>query len=978
MSGIGRVLCPVLVGRDELLELADRRLAEVAAGHGQVLFLSGGPGLGKTRLLRSIARKARAAGFLMQGGSVSPHDFHAPLQSIREMAASMRNNPDVGTLHEDLLQILDEGRGDGLAVRRQTVVALAERILAAVDRPMLLVFEDLHWTDEVSLEVVGELARHAADRPLFVMADYRADEFPPRALHREWRARLLSQRIAEEVTLRRLTLEETGVATSQILGGELPAPRDVVEAIYRRTNGIPLHIEELVAALDDEARADGRRIMDAHVPDTIGDAVLARLDRLSGDARTLARAGAVVGRCFTPDVVAGMVDRPLDELEPVLDELVEAAILHPYHYVDQGYYDFRHQLLRDAIYGAVPPSQLRRFHAQAAEFVMTLEASNIVHASGHYERAGLRSQAFRTALAGAAEAKRMGARSEQFELLRRAIDNIPADLSDFEKAELYEKYSNTAMEVERLDECRRGTQLARDAYLAAGRPDKAAATRINLWSVRGKSIAPGEELVRELDELVEDMKAFPQTAETAYVERASYLLRALTEADNADFEGARASLVRAREMAVAAGDKELALDIDLAGEQIDVITGRAPSTMEAGFRAADAARDAGFESVGVTGYRNLAIVASRVLDYETARRALAEGLRYADAIEASHCRQQMAVTKAHIAWVEGRWAEADMLARQELVERGCRLGALDAKGVIACVATTRGDTDVARPWVEDALAEARVTGWAQRILPILWTRAELELAEGNPEASLATCEDALTLAVAKPGGAAFVPFIVTGTRAAIAARRPEVADRWVDRAREPVAAFERVSRPAVVHATGLVHLAAGSVGQAREALSDAIDGWVGLERAWEAAWARIDLAQCLLRINRYAEAAALVETVRGWATEVGSRQLIARADELARAGRGRGAADEPWRPLTIREFEVAQLIAAGMTNQEIADELSIAPKTASAHVEHILAKLGVTRRAEIAAWTATVRQPAAAPVEASKPLPTPVGAVVRR
>jgi predicted ATPase len=102
--------------------------------------------------------------------------------------------------------------------------------------PTLLIFQDLHWADEMSLEVIGELARHAADRPLFVLGDYRADEFPGGdALHREWRARLLSQRHAEEVRLRNLTVEETGIATTLILGGELPAARDVVAAVHART-----------------------------------------------------------------------------------------------------------------------------------------------------------------------------------------------------------------------------------------------------------------------------------------------------------------------------------------------------------------------------------------------------------------------------------------------------------------------------------------------------------------------------------------------------------------------------------------------------------------------------------------------------------------------------------------------------------------------------------------------------------------------
>ena len=85
--------------------------------------------------------------------------------------------------------------------------------------------------------------------------------------------------------------------------------------------------------------------------------------------------------------------------------------------------------------------------------------------------------------------------------------------------------------------------------------------------------------------------------------------------------------------------------------------------------------------------------------------------------------------------------------------------------------------------------------------------------------------------------------------------------------------------------------------------------------------------------------------------------MLARADELASIGRGRGTIEEPWRPLTAREFEVARLIADGMTNAEIADQLDIAPKTASAHVEHILAKLGVSRRAEIATWVAPIGSP---------------------
>jgi DNA-binding CsgD family transcriptional regulator len=163
-----------------------------------------------------------------------------------------------------------------------------------------------------------------------------------------------------------------------------------------------------------------------------------------------------------------------------------------------------------------------------------------------------------------------------------------------------------------------------------------------------------------------------------------------------------------------------------------------------------------------------------------------------------------------------------------------------------------------------------------------------------------------------------------------------------------------VAGPALAHAEGLVRVAAGSLVAAREALETAIRGWDDHGRIWEASWARLDLANALMRSNRFGEASSLLAAVRSTAEALRSDPLVARADELARIARGRGSVDEAWRPLTSREFEVARLIAEGLTNAEIAGELSIAPKTASSHVEHILAKLGVTRRAEIAAWVATI------------------------
>jgi DNA-binding CsgD family transcriptional regulator/tetratricopeptide (TPR) repeat protein len=964
MSRVGSVLCPVIVGRDDLLELVDELIAEAVQGRGHTLFLSGQAGLGKTRLIRTAVRKAEAAGVRVDGGSVAPQDREVPLASIREMANGMRENPAFGSLGPDLLAMDGSHGGDALGSRRLLVRGAADRILDAIDHPTMLVFDDLHWTDEMSLEVIGELARHVTERPLFLLAGYRADEFPADSIHREWRSRMLSQRDAREARLQPLTLEQTAVATSLILGGQLPAPRDVVEAVHERTNGIPLHIEELLGALDDDARTDGRRIREAKVPDTIGDAVLARLARLSDDARMVARAAAVVGRCFSPDVLAGMVDRPLADLEPSIEELVDASFLHPFDYIDQGYYDFRHQLLRDAVYGSLSPAMLRRFHAQAAEFGMTLEGASVIHASRHYERAGLRSQAFRAAMTGATEASRVSARHEAYELYRRAVDNLPPDVPVGEQAELYERFADAAAAIERNEDSAAAAARARELYQLAGRPLGAAGMLLSMSIQMGRDGAPQEESRAFTERALDEIDDLPESRERESLRAFALSMRANDGLLASELTAARADAEAARELAKAVGDRESTLEADLTLARIDIVDGRHEKGLADGMRAAREAREAGFESVGVTGYRNIAMMAARVMDPRAAELALHEGLQYADAIEQSHCRQMMATTAALLDWGAGRWDPADERARHELVDRGCRRGVIGSLDVIGLVALGRGRTDEARRWLEDSLAAGRRIGEVQFILTPLWALAEVDLVSGDPNAAIARCEDGLELALRTGERALSIPLVVTGTRAYLAARRPEDAERWRTRIGDHLAGWETVAGPALSHADGLLRLAAGSLSAAREALDAAARGWDERGRTWEASWARLDLTSSLMRSNRYGEAASVLAAVRSTAEGLGSPPLIARVDELARIGRGRGTLEEPWRPLTAREFEVARLIADGMTNAEIAGELSIAAKTASAHVEHILAKLGVSRRAEIASWVATIGRAAEVPREA--------------
>jgi DNA-binding CsgD family transcriptional regulator/tetratricopeptide (TPR) repeat protein len=951
VSRIGSVLCPIIVGRDDLLELADRRLAEAAAGRGELLLLAGEAGIGKTRLLDGIRHRARARGFVDANGAVAPQDRVVPSALIMDLARTVRRNPAFGDLGADLLAMRRDQEADALGSRRLFVLDAVDRIASAVDRPTFLNFEDLQWADEISLEIVGELARRARDLPVLVVGAYRTEDQAPGSFFREWRARLIGQRLAEEARLTALTYDQTALMTTLILGTGLPAPREVVAAVHERTDGIPLHIEELLGALPDEAKSDGRAIRDADVPDTIEDAILARIAQLSPEAREVAQAGAVIGRCFVPEVLAGIMDRPAASLDGPIEELVNRSYL--YDAGDAGWIDFRHQLLRDVLYRSVPATDLRRLHARAAEFGAALDGQSEVHSSVHFERAGLRSEAFRTALAGAQAASRISGRQEAYELYQRAIANMPGDLPLEEQAGLYAEYSDAAAAIERIEECERASNLARDRYLQAGRLLDAAEVLVSSSVLGGRR---GESIMRRLEVIataLAEVEAVPASPEREKLRAVILSMRALYELDGSMIDAARADAAAARELAETLGDTEIALEAALTTARIDIVDGRSESGLADGLRAARDARDGGFESVGVTGYRNLAIHAARVFDQRSAQTALREGLRYADAIEQSHCRQMMATTSAILDWGTGRWDAADETARQELVERGCRRGVLGSLDVIGLVALSRGHVDDARRWLDESLAAGKDIEEIQFVLPPLWALAEADLISGDASSAATRCEDAMARATVAGERALLVPFVVTGTRAWLAGHRPERAGGWLERARERLAGWDPAAA-ALAHAEGLVRLSAGSVSAARDALEAAVRGWDDRGRIWEASWARLDLAQCLMRANRYGEAASLLAAVRATAEGLGSEPLIRRADELARVGRGRGTIEEPWRPLTAREFEVARLIARGQTNAEIAAELAIAPKTASAHVEHILAKLGVTRRTEIAAWVATV------------------------
>ena len=975
MNTVGPLVCPILVGRDDLLALAERRLADAAAGRGHVLFLAGEAGIGKTRLLGSIERRAATLGFRVARGGTYPGDLEVPGAVFLELARVMRRTPALAEAGEqvssrlaDADRVTDGTDGDAHRRRRLLTLDVADDLAAvAADGPTLLCLEDLHQADDLTLEIVANLARWAVDLPLLVLATYRSDELYPRVPMREWRARLLAQRQAEEARLRRLDLDETATMAAVLLASGEPAPRDIAVAIHARTDGIPLHVEELIGLLG--ASGTANLVATAQdVPDTLEAAILGRFGLRSAEAQSVARIGSVIGRSFEYDLLAGVVGVTSDEgetLDAPLAELADHFLLAAAP--ASGRYGVRHALICDAIYARIPDAERRRIHARVAEIAADRGDFSDAFLSLQLERAGKRVEAFEAARRAGAAATMISAHREAFELYGRALRNAPPDLQAAERAALLEAHAREAAAIDDNRTAADGFAAARDAWLRADQPLAAAEAVVPLVGALHLLGADLAQRTGRLDEALASVRAVaaddaapggPADIDAAASRAAgrieaglaaAYMLSRRLDEGVAHAEAARA-------LAGAAADDPTLRNAEVTLAVCLAFRGDVEASVALLERQISAARTAGAEAEASRGYRMLGSVASVIVEYERGERWLRDGIDLAERVERWNDRHYLAAHLAHVLWATGRWDDAEAVAEHAKHDgRGGITTRITADHVLGFVALGRGELDRAAASLEDARLAGERMGELQRLSPALWGLAEVALLRGDAPAAIRWADAGRLASLAVRDAAYLYPFAVTGTRAHLAAADPSGASAYLD-AVEAELRHRSIpgTMPAIDHARGLLALHAGSTVEARRRLTAAADGWTARGRAWEGAWARLDLARAYQRANRRPDAARLGAEIEALADGLGSAPLR----DAARALRGRpGTPDDgaPWSPLTGREWEVATLVADGLTNGEVAARLGLATRTASAHVEHILAKLGVGRRAEIAAWVAGIR-----------------------
>lgn len=918
-----------LVARDDVLALAARRWGEAAAGSGQLMLVAGEAGIGKSRILDEIA--GLLAGVPVLTTRAWPRDAEHPGAVLVDLARTLRQNGRA-ELADDIVGRLRAAESDEDAERRYRLLAsdLADLVLGLlVDEPLLLRIEDLHWADELSLDVLERLAPLIRHSRSLIVATYRSDEVRAGSALATWRSRLLAQRSAEEVTLARLDRVATVQLAEQLLG-EMPSST-FIDQLLDRSNGIPLYIEELIAAGDDHA-----------VPATIAEAVRTRSARLRAETREVADVAAVIGCSFEFDLLVGIMGQTADSVDSGLRELCDHHLLVP---LSETKFDFRHALLRDVLYDGIPLPQRRRTHAAVAE-----ESERVgirgSYLSEQFELARLPERAFPHAAAAAEDATRISAHREAAELYARALRTAPAALPASTLADLC---AHSALELLAIDEIpdaarlfARSIEVSRevgDADAVAARTSHLMATQHLLgWGLHQR-IALSQEARAQLE------RSSSGGSDAAWgrllgAEAAAYMLARQLDLS---IESGRAALTRLREEDTAAR-----LDVKATLGAVQVFAGDQQGwgllegvIGEAGTR---------FEAAAARGRRMLATSASVLVEYPLARHWLDEGLAFTAATERWNDHHYLRAHRAHVRWATGA-VDAERDAGRALADGQGITTQIEATKVLGYIDLARDRLDDARRHLERSLELGQGMAELQRISPALWGLAETTLHGGDPERAVEFTETGFAASAAVDDAAYLFPFVLTGVRARLAVRDLGEAQAWLARC---VALLQLRgipgTLPAIAHATGLLELAEGRSTVARPLLQQAADAWLARERLWEGVQCLLDLARCAVRSRRPGEAVRLVAEARRRADDAGATLLLRLADDVRLdAGGGESAG-----PLTAREFEVARLIGAGATNREIAERLVIAPKTASAHVEHILAKLGMNRRAEIAAWVSRV------------------------
>ncbi len=440
-----RALCPVLVGRESELNSLEDALLAANRGEGQIVLLAGDAGLGKTRLATELQRRAQQIGMTALWGGCSEAELALPYLPFLEALGNYLTTSDLdqvrqrlGPVRRELAhlfpQLEPESETRELGDPTQAKLRLFEAILALLRVPgdrngLLVVLEDIHWSDASTRELLDYMTRRLRGLRIMILGTYRSDELhrkhPLAPMVQGWRR----TKAAEIVQLEALPPEGIARMVGAIFDTDEVTP-EFRDFLHRRSEGNPFVLEEfLKAALDrgdiyrTPTRWERKELSDLRLPQTVKDTILLRVERLSADQAEVLRTASVLGATFSYPTLVSVSGRDEDSVQAALQACVQQQLMEEESDGAERY-RFRHALTREAIYEDLIAPKRRRLHARAAEVLRELPGTQPVDLAYHLLAAGRLDEAIPACIKAAEDAERRWGFREAADLYGRVLPHL--------------------------------------------------------------------------------------------------------------------------------------------------------------------------------------------------------------------------------------------------------------------------------------------------------------------------------------------------------------------------------------------------------------------------------------------------------------------------------------------------------------------------------------------------------------------------
>jgi DNA-binding CsgD family transcriptional regulator/predicted negative regulator of RcsB-dependent stress response len=989
------IVCPVLIGRAADLTALHALIDQAKQGMGQVALVSGEAGIGKSRLVAEGKTYALAQGFRLLQGICFPGDTscpYAPLLDLLRTHFAGQSRTEIATelgpfarefaqLIPDLVHMLPETAPlpplpplEPEQEKRRLFEALTRWFTGVgTKQPVLLVIEDVHWSDDTSLEWLHYLARRCAAHPLLLLVTYRSEEVRSSLSH--WLTQLDRERLTQEFLLARLSRGDLDGMLRAIFA--LPRSRqlELPDLLYTLTEGNPFFVEEILKSLIaaggifyEDGTWDRRPLNELHVPRSLHDAVQQRTNELSESARRVLRLAAIAGRRFDFALLQQLTQHDEQQLLTLMKELMAAQFVVE---ESEERFAFRHALTREAVYAELLVRERKKLHGTIAETMEQLYASaydaHLAELAYHFYEAGMWEKALLYSQRAGEKAQRLYSLWAAIEHFTRALDaahNLgkppsPATyrargqayetLGDFEHARGdYEQALDAARTAQDAvaewqslidlgalwaerdyTHTRAFFQRAYEHARAMGQPPMLARSlnRVGNWHLNVEEPLEALRCHQEALAIFQQLNDPHGIAETLdLLGMASYLGGDLVQGTR--YYEQAVTLFRQLDDRVGLTSSLASLALRGALSITNTMVSAANTLAELlpdVEMALKIAREIGQRSGEAYALYQLGLCLSAQGEYRRALVALQQSLLIAEELE-------------HRQWmVAAHWATgalyldllSPLMAQHHLKqalrlshEFGSRHWINTTTGSLASACILQGELEQAESLLNAELSgDAPVQTLGQRMA---WcARAELALARGDPDLAL-QITDRLSASAANISVQRGIPRLskLRG-EALVALRQATEAETALRSAHEMTTA--QGARPLLWR----ICVTLGTLYQTQSREAEAEQAFSTAHMIIEELAANIPDEHVQEQFFR--EAKALLPRTRAIFSP-------------------RRAAKQAFGGLTEREREVALLIAKGKSNREIANQLVVSYRTVETHVGTILSKLAFSSRAQIAVW----------------------------